>query len=219
MGFRGPGYSWSPQLLDVLQRRGYRYDATVLPTFLAPLARRYFLRGSQLSEEERRRRSALFGSFRDGFRSNAPYHWQLADGRSLLEIPVTTFPVLKVPFHLSYLLYLSAYSERLMMAYLHAAIAACRLTRLEPSFLLHPLDLLGGDQVPQLSFFPGMNLTGRHKARAFRRILRTLGEHFELVPLGTHASAILARGGLRIRRPAQRREATALATLHTDGVR
>ena len=38
-GFRGPGFSLSPATLRVLARRGYRYDASTLPTFLGPLAR------------------------------------------------------------------------------------------------------------------------------------------------------------------------------------
>ena len=80
----------------------------------------------------------------------APYKWRLPSGRSLLEIPVTTIPIIKTPFHLSYLLYLSRYSGTAMMAYLRTAIASCRLMGVEPSFLLHPLDLLGGDQAPAL---------------------------------------------------------------------
>jgi len=54
-----------------------------------------------------------------------------------------------------------------MLAYLRTALGLCRATGTEPSFLLHPLDLLGGDQVRELSFFPGMDLTGREKLRIF----------------------------------------------------
>lgn len=196
LGFRGPGFSWCSALFDVLERRGYRYDASTLPTFLGPLARLYFLWTAELSAEERARRAALFGSFRDGLRPVRPYHWQLGGRRSLLEIPVTTIPVVKVPFHLSYLLYLSRFSTRLMAAYLRTAILACQAMRVEPSFLLHPLDLLGGDQVPQLAFFPGMEMPGRRKVELFKQVLRTLGEHFQLVPMGAHASALLARNKL-----------------------
>ena len=80
-----------------------------------------------------------------------------------------------------------------MVAYLRFAITMCRLTGTEPSFLLHPLDLLGGDQAPALQFFPGMDLTGQRKVRLFTRVLQILGEHFRLVDMSTHARAILAR--------------------------
>jgi len=199
IGFRGPGYSWSPALLEVLHGRGYRYDASTLPTWLGPVARAYYFWTARLTPAQRRERAALFGTLRDGLRPVTPYQWALPGGRRLLELPVTTMPVLKIPFHLSYLLYLSRFSERLMLAYLRSALAVCRLTGTEPSFLLHPLDLLGGDQVKELAFFPGMDLTGKRKIELFLQVLRILGEHFRLVNMSRHAEAILARGGLRLR--------------------
>jgi peptidoglycan-N-acetylglucosamine deacetylase len=192
IGFRGPGFSWSPTLLEVLKERGYLYDASTLPTFLGPLARAYYFRTAKLSAAERAERSALFGTWRDGLRPVTPYEWRLPSGQSLLEIPVTTIPGIKTPFHLSYLLYLSRYSDALMMAYLKVAITACRLTGTQPSFLLHPLDLLGGDQVPALKFFPGMDISGSRKADVFQRVMRELGRYFQLVNMSTHARAITA---------------------------
>jgi hypothetical protein len=196
-GFRGPGFSWSPALLGLLETKGYRYDASTFPTFLGPLARAYYFWTARLSREERKQRKALFGSLGEGFRPNRPYRWGLPGGRGLLEIPVTTLPVLRVPFHLSYLLYLSRWSERAMLLYLRTALRACRLAGVEPSFLLHPLDLLGGDEVPQLSFFPGMDLTGAEKTAHFDRVMAALKRSFTVVDLDTHAASILQRGQLR----------------------
>lgn len=201
VGFRGPGYSWSTDLLELLAARGYRYDASTLPTYLGPLARRYYFMTAKLTAEQRRERASLFGTLADGRRPVRAYRWRLPSGRRLLEIPVTTMPVLKAPFHLSYLLYLSRVSEPLMAAYLRAALLACRATGTEPSFLLHPLDLLGGDQVRELAFFPGMDLTGKRKLGLFLKVLRILGEHFRLVNMSTHAAALEARGGLAERDP------------------
>jgi hypothetical protein len=200
-GFRGPGFSWSAELFEVLARRHYIYDASTFPTFLGPLARQYFLASTKLSAEERDQRAELFGSLRDGLRPNQPYRWQLQGGRTLLEIPVTTVPVIKAPFHMSYLLYLSRFSPALMRAYLHSALAACRALGVTPSFLLHPLDLLGGDQVPQLSFFPGMDLPGHRKERLVTEVLGVLASRFELMTLGEHAAGLLAGGRLPERVP------------------
>ena len=66
------------------------------------MARLYLIGLARLSAEERAQRGSLFGAFSDGFRPNTPYRWQLAEGRSLLEIPVTTMPVTRLPFHMSY---------------------------------------------------------------------------------------------------------------------
>ncbi len=210
IGFRGPGYSWSPQLFEILVDRGYLYDASTLPTYLGPLARAYYFWTAKLTPAERADRGSLFGTARDGLRPVRPYRWQLPSGRQLLEIPVTTMPIVKTPFHLSYLLYLSRFSEAAMVAYLRTALVACRATGTEPSFLLHPLDLLGGDQAPALRFFPGMDLSGARKAQVFTRVIGILGEHFRLVPMSTHARAILARPStLALRAPTPRAAAVA----------
>ncbi len=196
-GFRGPGFSWCPELLPVLADAGHRYDASTLPTWLGPLARTYYFWTAKLTPQEREQRKGLFGHFADGARPNKPYQWSLPDGRRLLEIPVTTLPVARTPFHFSYLAYLARFSEALMMAYLHTAITACRITGTEPSFLLHPLDVIGGDQAPELAFFPGMQISSAQKTRLLLRVLRALGRHFELVPMGVHADRILARDPIR----------------------
>ena len=112
IGFRGPGYAWSVELLEILSERGYLYDASTLPTYLGPLARAYYFRTTHLSEDERKERAQLFGRLADGLRPGGAYCWKLPNGRTLLELPVTTFPVIKVPFHLSYLMYISRFSER-----------------------------------------------------------------------------------------------------------
>ncbi len=192
-GFRGPGFAWNADLLDVLDEAGYLYDASTFPTYIGPLARRYYFRQTQLSPDEMEKRSDLFGGFGEGRRSIKPYFWGLPSGRRILEIPVTTMPLFKTPFHLSYLLHLSQYSTGLMLFYLKTALHLCRLTGTEPSFLLHPLDLLGAEQVPALRFFPGMNLSSGHKMNVFRRVLGELGAHFTLVTMGEHARQIRQR--------------------------
>jgi peptidoglycan-N-acetylglucosamine deacetylase len=200
-GFRGPGFSWSPTLLEVLAERGYLYDASTLPTFLGPLARAYFLATARMSAEQRRQRRELFGSFRDGLRPIGAYRWRLPGGRELLEIPVTTTPFLRTPFHMSYLIYLARVSRGLMHAYLRSSIELCLRLGITPSFLLHPLDMLGGDHAPQLLFFPGMDVPVAEKRALVREVLATLARHFTLVPMSYHAQHALAQEPLALREP------------------
>jgi hypothetical protein len=68
--------------------------------------------------------------------------------------------------------------------------------RVEPTFLLHPLDLLSGDEVPQLSFFPGMSLPAEQKRSAVGEVLGLLAREYEVVTMGAHAERLLAAGGL-----------------------
>jgi hypothetical protein len=201
-GFRGPGFSWSPELLETLSRNRYLYDASTLPTFVGPLARWYFLARARLTPDERKSRENLYGTFRDGLRPLRPYRWQLRSGSHILEIPTTTFPLAKLPFHMSYLLYIGRISPHLMFGYLRAAIAACQALGVQPSFLLHPLDLLDLEQAPGLSFFPAMDMPGPSKRRLVMRVLEILRENFQLVPMADLAGAVLARGGIPERTPA-----------------
>jgi peptidoglycan-N-acetylglucosamine deacetylase len=181
--FRGPGFSWSSDLLEVLQKRNYIFDASTLPTYISPLLRQYYFAKSKLSKEEKENRKELFGSFREGFYPLKPYVWNLKNKTKLLEIPVTTMPFFKLPFHQSYLLYISGVSTFLMKAYLRFAIFMCKITNTPPSYLLHPLDLIGGDDVPQLSFFPGMSIKSEKKLKVFETAITMLKQHFELLPM------------------------------------
>lgn len=188
-GFRGPGFSFSPTVLKVLKRRGYEYDASTFPTYLGPLARAYYFMTARMSAEERAKRKMLFGSLAEGLRPLKPYYWQLDEG-PLLEIPVTTVPLVKVPFHLSYVLFLAGFSEMLARAYFRSALTACRVAGVEPSLLLHPLDFLGGDDVPELKFFPAMGMPGGQKARIAEGLLDIYRNQFEVVAMGAHAERL-----------------------------
>lgn len=184
--FRGPGFSFSQTVLSVLVKRGYEYDGSTFPNILNPLARAYFLWSSKMTKEERETRKGLFGSWKDGFRPNKAYNW-LYEGKSLLEIPVTTMPIFKVPIHASYVLFLGTYSQALAMAYVRFTVMMCKLTGTRPSILLHPLDFIGSDDTDALSFFPAMRIQSKPKIELMGKMFDYLGKHFELVPMRTHA--------------------------------
>jgi peptidoglycan/xylan/chitin deacetylase (PgdA/CDA1 family) len=195
IGFRGPGYSLSPAVLRVLVERGYAYDCSTLPTFIGPLARRYYFRATSFDAEQRAQRSYLFGTWRDGLRPLSPYWWQVGD-RRLLEIPVTVMPLTRLPFHVSYVLYVASRSPALARCYFAASIRTCRALGIEPSLLVHPLDLLGADDVQELGFFPGMEMPGAAKRAVLRDCLERFTETFEVLPLVDHARAVARRADL-----------------------
>ncbi len=190
VGFRGPGFSLSPMVLRALARRGYFYDASTFPTFLGPLARAYyFMKARKMSPEERSRRGLLFGSFREGFRPLRAYRWGAAEG-GMVEIPVTTMPIFRLPIHFSYLLYLGTYSARLALAYFRTALGLCQVTGTPPSLLLHPLDFLGREEAPELAFFPAMNVPSRPKLDLLGKALDHLGASYRVVTMREHAAAV-----------------------------
>jgi peptidoglycan-N-acetylglucosamine deacetylase len=185
IGFRGPGFSFTGTTLSVLQQRGYLYDASTFPTYLGPLARLYYFFNSNLGDGDRKQRRALFGALRNGFLPLKPYRWHGKGG--LLEIPVTTMPIFRLPIHLSYILYLCSFSEALAIAYFRTALGLCRMTGVSPSLLLHPLDFLGEDDRVGLDFFPGMKLSSDRKLRLVGEIIGVYCYEFEVLTLQEHA--------------------------------
>ncbi len=171
-GFRGPGIQ--PLRDDPAGAAcggATRYDASTLPTYIGPLARAYYFRTAKLTADQRAERELLYGTWADGRRAVRPYRWAVGD-RTLLELPVTTLPGPKIPIHVSYLLMLSTYSPAAARAYFDAALRVCRAAGVGPSILLHPLDLISGDDVKALAFFPGMQIPRRREARPSRLLPR-----------------------------------------------
>ena len=206
VGFRGPGFSLSETTLEVLRALGYKYDATTFPNILNAIGRIYYLRTSNLSAEEKERRKALFGTTKDALRSNRPYRWSIDNGAdTMVEIPVTTMPLFRVPIHFSYLIWLGGKSRLLAKLYWRMALRMCKLARTVPSLLLHPLDFLGSDDEPDLGFFPGMNIAYEAKAQLLDELLDIWDKHYQTSPIGEYAGAL---GELETRKPDLMRAAT-----------
>lgn len=199
-GFRGPGYSVTETVLQVLLRRGYAYDASTLPTYIGPLARAFYFRSAKLDAEKRAEREQLFGTWADGRRPVGPYWWRLGGDR-LLELPVTTLPGVKMPIHLSYVLYLSGYSPAAARAYFTNALRLCKVSGVAPSILLHPLDFLGGGDVDALEFFPGMQTPIAEKLERVGTYLDAFDRFFDVRPMGEHVADLKTRTDLRTREP------------------
>ena len=79
------------------------------------------------------------------------------------------------------------------MAYWRAALAACRLRGIEPSYLLHPLDFLDGKEIEAMKFFPGMNVATGRKIALLDEAIALLQRHHEVVTVAAHAKAAAAR--------------------------
>lgn len=185
IGFRGPGFSLSDEVLRTLMRRGYVYDCSTFPTYLGPLARLYYFFKSSLSNEEKEDRKELFGRARDGFQTNDVYQWSWR-GRRLIELPVTTMPLLKSPIHGSYILYLGKFSTTLAKVYFWSALKLCKMMQIEPSLLLHPLDFMGQEDDDDLAFFPAMDQPAQRKIDLLSDCMEMLHNNFEVVNIEEH---------------------------------
>ena len=71
----------------------------------------------------------------------------------------------------------------LMKVYLRSALLLCKITGTPVSFLLHPLDIIGGDKLKQLAFFPGMKVETDNKVIVFKDVLKELTFKCNIVSL------------------------------------
>jgi len=187
-GFRAPGFAQNPHTHDVLRAGGFRYDASLLATFVGPLARAFYFLRSGMSTEERRRRNAMFGNLGDVLRSQRPR--MLPGTPPLASLPVTVVPVLRTPFHTSYLLWLEGISRTLSRSYLGLGLGLCRASSLAPSYLLHSLDFVGSEEAQGLGFFPGMQLPWDRKREVLEHLLGRLTHCFDVGTVAEHATSL-----------------------------
>lgn len=190
VGFRCPSFGMSPDLVDALIHGGYTYDSSVLPTVLGPLLRTYHR--ATMRADVRRTQPVLFGPARNALLPLQPFRWTGRAG-GLLELPVTTLPLARIPLHMSYLQALAAWSPAVAGAYARLGLGMCRRFGVLTSFLLHPPDVLDVDDVPRLSYFPGMTQGWRAKVALVRRTLESMTDGFDVMTMARAAQRL--RGG------------------------
>ncbi|EMB16309.1 polysaccharide deacetylase family protein [Rhodopirellula europaea] len=182
-GFRGPGFSCPAEVLRVLIRNQYTYDASIFPTSMAPIARAVFLARTNLKGEQREKAKKLYGGFASMRNPNRPFmRHEKVDGETfpLQEIPVTTLPFLRTPIHFSYVTFLASFSVTVAKMYFSMSLNMCRMTGTSPSLLLHPPDFLGCEDDSDMAYFPGMKLKREEKLSFMRWALGKFAREFDV---------------------------------------
>ena len=183
-GFRGPGFSDSEVVHRILREMEYDYCASSFPSCVGPLARAYYLLKTRLRKDPEK--AQMFGAWSNMFKSNRPYRIQQGAGTGLWMFPVTVQPMTRLPFHFTYLFFLCQKSVGLARMYYRLSLQLCRLGRVTPSLLLHPLDFVGEDEHPDLAFFPGMKLRSEAKAKQLEWFLTYLKKRFDVMSMEQH---------------------------------
>jgi len=114
---------------------------------------------------------------------------------------VTTMPVFKIPIHFSYLVYLAKFSTPLARLYTRVAITMCRMTRTEPSLLLHPLDFMGIEDDTGLEFFPAMQMKTDKKLQLMNGFFDLLQQHFTPMTMGEYVDEVRHTPSLKLYKP------------------
>ena len=179
VAYRGPGYSINGDLIRLLSQRGYVYDASLFPNSISPLVRFSHFRRFKGSEQDRQNQKNLYGRFRDSLNSIKPFAWSWSEG-SLLEVPLTTLPALRIPFHPTYLFYLAEKSIFLARRYFDLTILALRSSDISPVLLLHPTDFIGAEDKFAPSRFPGLTLRVEEKRSLLDEWFSRFQQHYTL---------------------------------------
>jgi len=177
-GFRAPGYTLSPALLEAVRARRYLYDSSLLPSppyyaAKATALAAYALRG--------KRSRSILGAPGQVFASRAP-HWR----SGVRELPIATLPLLRAPVIGTVL---AATPPRLGVLLARAAAAAGHL-----NLELHGIDALDGtDGAPGalVAAQPGLRTPAAAKLRRLRAVLGALLARAEMATLENCAPRFL----------------------------
>ena len=155
VGFKSPGFSFSPDLWGVLAELGYLYDSSLLPTFYAPL-----LRALQKQLSHGHVDPTHYGRAAHGLTPLKPWRldsrdWGLGIGlrqfpipnpqSPLWEAPVTTMPIVRVPMHSTFVLSAGRWL-------FDVGLALAKARRVPINYLLHAADVV--DAVPDPALAP-----------------------------------------------------------------
>ena len=188
IGFRAPGFSWTNELFQLLVKHGYEYDCSMFPTFIGPLARLYCkLSGSYKSNDDAPKQR--FSSLSDALKTLKPHQMKVGDD-TLVELPVTTIPLARAPIHFTYISFLAQKSPWAARKYWNLASRLCRLRGVGPSLLLHPLDFMGKEDLPDMADFPGMSLSRTEKLDLLTDVLERLAKSRSIVTVAEHARSV-----------------------------
>jgi peptidoglycan-N-acetylglucosamine deacetylase len=194
VGFRCPSGELDAEILEILDERGYLYDATIFPTpfmWLFMLYGRLFVRHEryQLGEV-----TAVFAPRHPYLPSAARIHRERAPGApgpGVVEIPFSTLPLLGLPFY-------ATLFRMLPPAVFEAAARWHGRRRPALQMLFHLIDLVDLSDSPlgaALARTPGLGVPFARRARFVERALAVLARQGEPAPLREVARAFRARAG------------------------
>lgn len=129
--FRAPGYYLDRDLLEILMARGYLYDSSVLPGVVSQLM------GAGIRRQSGREIGKAFGRRRYVLASQGVTRIasRRDPSRSILELPIATLPLLRLPVHTTFVFLLG-------MKYFRLAASLLGRSRRDAVFLFHAIDTL-----------------------------------------------------------------------------
>jgi hypothetical protein len=194
VGFRAPCLDVDEEIVDLLERHGYRYESSVLPFYLKQVQE--FAYGVICHGRFR-----STGGWQNSFAPGEPYvpergqlHRRASNGvgrndahqpsvaRSLVEVPIATLPIIRVPFY-------STIHFALGRASFDASYALLRRGRRHFTYELHSIDLADcredalADRYPGIDRHPCLKQSAARNADFLRHAIRRFQQDYELMTM------------------------------------
>ena len=164
-GFRASGYYLDDRLVSAVRRAGYTYDSSVMPSFAVPLLMPI---GRMLMARSFRGRWS-YGRLSWAWAPLRPYR---VDG--LLELPIACIPVVRVPFHSTFVFAAGFWLFRW-------GLTAFRRSALPLVYVFHAVDLLDGSADDRLKRYMTTQVPLARRLAAVRAILEQIVGSYRVV--------------------------------------
>lgn len=178
-GFRTPSNDVDNNVLRILEDRGYVYDSSLLPTYYGPLLKRLKFSSLKISRKDHYLGKPLYG-----LSPLIPYHpsyeaiWKKGKMK-IIEVPITTMPWLRFPFHTSFTF--AGYQLGLGFMLFKIGYALLSMTKLPLNFVFHTNELSEPIYEDKIKRQLGLNLSLETKQKICKYILSTIKRDFNII--------------------------------------
>lgn len=193
VGFRAPNFDADERTLHILRERGYLYDSSVLAMPYAPLLRWCKERISSAGHGKTR----YLGRAVYGFAPLRPYQpaeramWKR--GRSeMAEVPITTMPFLRLPFHASFNLALRSLGGG--NALFNIGYACARRTRTPLNYVFHACELADNPGDERLQRHWGLGLPLEERLEMVDSLIQKITQNYDVMPTREFVKRVKGEG-------------------------
>lgn len=177
-GFRTPSNDVNADTLKILEDRGYIYDSSILPTYYGPILKKLKFSNLKINRKDHYLGQAIYG-----LAPLSPYHpnekniWKKGRMR-ILEIPITTMPGLRLPFHASFTY--ATFELGLGCFLFNLGYNLLSKTSLPLNFVFHTNELSDPIQEQEIKRQFGLKLSVETKQKLCHYMLKSIVKNYEI---------------------------------------
>ena len=170
VGFKAPGYDIDSETLNILSSMGYKYDSSVLPTYVFPFLMMLNRIKSGGVKRTHGPRWNWFMAPNECYRLSKKSEWK-SGNLGLIEVPCTVMPIFRLPYH-------ATFATLLGINYFKLGFKLTRFFGLPLNYEFHCADLCDNIIDKRLGHL-GIHFEKRYKA--CKNILETICKDYMVI--------------------------------------